>query len=151
MPTPSTIAAVGHVLATRAGVVIGDATLRMPTATQGTLSLGGIEWPISGDPSTKTLRGTAQGATVDLNIRTRSLLKGTFDGAPLELMRAVLRPISASEMSQSDPGPTGQMQAILESTPDYEAGWIMRGGRWRSQATRAQVTTWLPPARVWTC
>jgi hypothetical protein len=120
MAAPSTINAVGYFIAKRAGVVVGEATLRMKNATQGTLALGTVEWAITGDPSKKTLHGTAPGSVVDLKITTRSLLKGTVDGATLELARAVLRPIPAAEMAQSDPGPTGAMKAVMAATPDYK-------------------------------
>ena len=119
MPAPSTVNAAGFYLATRAGAAAGDAALRMTTATRGTLGFGGLEWNVTGDPATKKLRGTASGSVVDLRIVNRSLLKGTVDGAPLELARAVQRPIPAAEMAQSDPGPAGSMKAIMDATPDY--------------------------------
>ena len=45
-------------------------------ATKGTLRLGGQEWTITGDPSTKKLRGTRPGSVVDLKIVNRRLLIG---------------------------------------------------------------------------
>lgn len=98
---------------------MGEATLRMKNATQGTLALGRLEWKVSGDPPAKKLRGTAPGSVVELKIVTRSLLKGTVDGGTLELTRAVLRPIPAAEMAQSDAGPMGTMKALMDATPDY--------------------------------
>jgi hypothetical protein len=118
---PSTVSAVGYFAATRGGVLVGEATLRMKNATQGTLALGGVEWTITGDPSTKQLHGIASGSVVELKIVTRSLLKGTVDGATLELVRSVLRPIPAAEMAQADPGPTGTMKAVMDATPDYQS------------------------------
>lgn len=121
MATPSTVSAAGYFLATRAGAAAGEATLRMESATKGTLSLAGQEWQLIGDPLKKNFHGTAPGSVVELKIVNRSLLKGTVDGATLELARAVLRPIPAAEMTQSDAGPTGAMKAIMDATPDYEA------------------------------
>jgi hypothetical protein len=121
MSAPSTVSAAGFFTARRDGAAIGEATLRMQNAAQGTLALGGIQWTITGDPAAQKLHGTASGTTLDLKIQTRSLLKGTVDGTPLELTRAVLRPIPAAEMSQSDPGPTGALKAVIDGTPDYEA------------------------------
>jgi len=121
MAAPATIAATGYFLASRAGVPVGEATLRMKNATRGTLALGGLEWKVKGDPAAKKLRGTRSGSVVDLKIINRSHLKGTVDGDALELMRAILRPISATEMAQSDSGPTGAMKAFMDATPDYQA------------------------------
>ena len=119
MAAPSTVNATGYFYAIRAGAAVGDATLRMKNATQGTLVLGGQKWKLTGDPATKKFRGTASGSVVELKIMTRSRLKGMVDGATLELNRAVLRPIPAAEMAQSDAGPTGAMKSLMESTPDY--------------------------------
>ncbi len=119
MAAPGTIAAVGYFQATRAGAAAGEASLRMATATKGTLSLGGKEWKLTGNTTAKTFHGTATGSVVDLKIKTRSLLTGTVDGDALSLMRAVLRPIPAAEMAQSDPGPTGAIKAVMDATPDY--------------------------------
>ena len=41
MAAPVTIGATGYFEATRAGAVVGEATLRMKNATKGTLSLAG--------------------------------------------------------------------------------------------------------------
>ena len=62
MAAPPTISADGFYVATRAGSVVGEATLRMKTATRGTLAFGGLDWKIAGDPSKKKLRGTATGS-----------------------------------------------------------------------------------------
>jgi hypothetical protein len=121
MAAPTTVAAAGYFTATRAGVAAGEATLRMTNATTGTLSLGGQQWNLAGDPKTKKLHGTKAGSVMDLKIINRGRLTGTVDGDTLELVRAVLRPIPASELAQSDPGPTGAMKAIMDATPDYEA------------------------------
>ena len=121
MASPPTITAAGFFSARRAGTPIGDATLMMTTATQGTLALGGVQYAIGGDPAAKRLHGTAAGSILDLKIKTRSLLNGTVDGAPLELTRSVLRPIPAAEMAQSDPGPAGAIKTVMDATPDYKA------------------------------
>src|SRR5678816_3996940 len=104
MPAPITVSAAGYFLATRAGAPVGEATLRMKSATKGKLSLAGQEWTITGDATKKTLRGTKAGSVVQLKIVNRNSLKGTVDGDTFELTRAVLRPIPAAEMSQSDAG-----------------------------------------------
>jgi len=120
MATPPTVAAAGFFAAQRSGAPLGDATLIMSTATQGRLDLGGVRYSVVGDPAAKRLRGTAAGSTVDLKIKTRSLLAGTMDGTPVELVRSVLRPIPAGEMAQSDPGPPGAIKAVMDATPDYK-------------------------------
>ena len=107
MAAPPTVNAAGYYVATRAGAVAGEATIRMRTATLGTLGLGGLEWRITGDPSAKKLRGTRSGSVVDLRIVNRSVLKGTVDGVPLELARYVLRPIPAAELWKLAPGAGG--------------------------------------------
>ena len=68
MAAPSTITAVGYFLATRAGVAAGEATLRMSSATDGTLSLGGQTVEADRRPGAKTFHGTAPGSVVDLKI-----------------------------------------------------------------------------------
>jgi hypothetical protein len=93
----------------------------METATKGTLSLAGRTWTLRGDPATKKLTGRAVGSVLELKIVRRSLLRGTVDGAPLELVRAVLRPIPPAERAQFDAGPTGAMRTFLGSVPDYQA------------------------------
>jgi len=113
------VSAAGYFAARRDGVLVGEATLRMKNATQGNLTLDGMDWTLTGDPSTKRFHGTASSSVVDLTIVTRSLLKGTVDGATLELARSVLRPIPAAEMQQSDPEPTGKMKDVMAATPDY--------------------------------
>jgi hypothetical protein len=107
MATPPTVSATGFFAARRAGTSVGEATLTMSSATQGALDLAGVHYALGGDPAAKRFDGTAAGSTLDLKIKTRSLLTGTVDGAPLELTRAVLRSIPAAELAQSDPGPTG--------------------------------------------
>jgi hypothetical protein len=116
----SSIRAAGHFVATRAGVMAGDATLWMETATAGTLSFGGQAWAITGDPTAKTLRGTARGLTVALTIVTRNRLSGTLNVVSLTLARTVLRPIPPDELAQSDSGLTGAIRAIMDATPDYQ-------------------------------
>ena len=93
MAAPPTISADGYYVATRGGVVVGEATLRMKTATKGTLAFGGLEWNVTGDPSKKKLRGTAAGSVADSKIVNRRVLSGTIDGEKVEMTRVVLRPI----------------------------------------------------------
>jgi hypothetical protein len=93
----------------------------MKDATHGTFSQGPQVWKLKGDPAKKKFRGTAADSVVELRIVNRSHLKGTMDGDALELVRAVLRPIPAAEMTQSDPGPSGEMKTFMDATPDYEA------------------------------
>ena len=121
MAAPPTVSAAGYYVATRAGIVVGEAIVRMRTATNGTLALGGLEWTITGDASKKKLRGARPGSVVDLKIVNRRVLKGTVDGDALELARAMLRPIPAAEMAESDPGPSGTIKAVMDATPDYQA------------------------------
>jgi hypothetical protein len=93
----------------------------MKDATAGRFSLGGHEWKLKGDPVAKTFHGTASGSVVDLKLVDRNQLNGTIDGSALELVRAVLRPIPAAEIAQSDGGPIGAMKTFMDVTPDYEA------------------------------
>lgn len=118
---PSTISATGFFTAARAGAPAGEATLAMSTATKGALTLGGQQFKLTGDPSARKFHGTNGGSVVDLKIMNRSTLKGTVDGDVLLLTRAVLRPIPAAEMSQSDPGPAGALKTFMDATPDYRA------------------------------
>jgi len=120
MATPPTVSAAGYFAARRAGTSLGEATLLMSNSTSGSLRLSGRQYAIEGDPAAKRLHGTSSGSTLDLRIKTRSLLTGTLDGAVLELTRNVLRPIPAAELAQHDPGPTGPMKAVLDATPDYK-------------------------------
>ena len=120
MAVPSTVSAVGYFQVKRAGTPAGEAILRMKNAKQGTLTLGGQRWRLQGDSATKTFHGTAPGSKVDLKILTRNVLKGSVDGATLELTRAVLRPIPAAEMAQFDAGPEGAMKTFMDATPDYK-------------------------------
>ena len=119
MSAPPTVAAAGFFAATGANPPLGEVTLRMSSATQGTLTFGGSSWTVMGDPAKKQLHAVAGGSVIDLKIVTRSLLKGTHEGGALQLTRLVLRPISATEMAQSDPGPTGAIKAAMDATPDY--------------------------------
>ena len=121
MTAPSTVNASGFFSATIGGIASGEAVLRMETATRGTLSMGGRSWTLQGDPATKKLTGRAAGSVLELKIVKRSLLRGKVEGAPLELVRAVLRPIPPAERAQFDAGPAGAMRAFLESVPDYQA------------------------------
>src|SRR6188768_3356322 len=121
MPAPIAVSAAGYFLASRAGAAVGEATLRMKSATKGKLSLGTQDWNITADSAKKTLRGTKSGSVVQLEIVNRNLLEGTVDGDAFELSRAVLRPIPPSEMAQSDAGPTGAMKELIDATPDYRA------------------------------
>ncbi len=121
MAAPTTIGACGFFAASRAGSPAGEATVRMTSATRGTLTLAGQEWKLTADSAKKKLRGKRPGSTLELTIKTRSRLVGTVDGDALELTRNVLRPIPAAELAQSDAGPTGTMKTIMDGTPDYEA------------------------------
>ena len=121
MAAPSTIGACGYFSLTRAGAPAGEALLRMRSATKGTLTSGGQEWALTGDPAKKTYRGKRPGSLLELKITNRSLLKGTLDGDPVTLARNVLRPIPPAERAQSDAGPASPMRAILDATPDYQA------------------------------
>ena len=85
MAAPVTIGATGYFEATRAGAVVGEATLRMKNATKGTLSLAGQRWNLKGDPAAKTFRGTGSGSVVELTIVKRGLLTGTVDGDTLRI------------------------------------------------------------------
>jgi hypothetical protein len=93
----------------------------MRTATRGTLTFDGREYRLTGDVASGRFRGTGGGSVIQLRIVNRSSLKGTADGDTLELQRNVLRPISAAEMRQSDPGPTGSMKTFMDSIPDYQS------------------------------
>ena len=119
MAAPVTVSASGFFAATRAGAPAGEATLRMTSATKGTLSLGAERWNLVGDVAARKFRGTNAGSVVELKIFTRSHPKGTVDGDTLELVRSVLRPLPAAEMAQSDSGPAGAMKTLLEAAPDY--------------------------------
>jgi hypothetical protein len=119
MAAPATINAVGYFAATRAGSAAGEATLRMKSATRGSLTLGKHTWKLTGNLTKKSFHGTRSGSVLDLKIVNRSHLKGTVDGDTLELQRNVLRPIPSSEKSKSDSGPKGKAKAIIAATPDY--------------------------------
>ncbi len=121
MPAPATVRASGFFAATRAGMEAGEATLRMSSATRGTLSFGGRQWRVTGDPAAKTLRAKAGCTVAQLTIVNRGRIVGSVEGDALELVRAVLRPIPAAEMAQSDAGPQGAIKTIMNSVPDYEA------------------------------
>src|SRR5687768_16777906 len=120
MAAPITVRAAGIFDATQGGAPAGEATVWMRTATQGSLELGGQEWKLTGNATTKKFRATLSGSVVQLKIVNRNTLSGDVDGTPLELTRAVLRPIPAAEMAQSDPGPTGTMKTFMDTVPDYE-------------------------------
>ena len=119
MAAPATVSASGYFAVTRAGATGGEAILRMTSATKGTLAFGGHTWKLTGDVAKKKFKGKRTGSVLELTIKTRSQLKGTVDGDTLELTRAVLRPIPAAELAQSDPGPTGAMKTVIDATPDY--------------------------------
>jgi hypothetical protein len=121
MATPATVRAAGRFDATRGGTGAGEAVLRMKTATQGSLSLGGQEWPLAATTATKRFHGQLGGKSLDLKIINRNLLKGSVDGATLELARLTLPPIPAAEMAQSDAGPTGALKTFMGTVPDYQA------------------------------
>ncbi len=121
MAAPSTIAATGIFGAAGPGASSEEAVLRMESATRGSLAMGSHTWRLIGDPGGRTFRGKAGDAALELRIVTRSRLRGTVDGSAVELSRAVLRPIPAVEMAQSDAGPTGEMKTLMGSVPDYQA------------------------------
>lgn len=121
MAAPVTVNACGDFEASLGGQPAGEARLRMQSATRGALVLAGRTWRLTGDPAQRRFRGRADGSTLELKIVDRNTLRGTADGSALELVRQVLRPIPASEMAQSDPGPAGSMKALLDSVPDYGA------------------------------
>jgi hypothetical protein len=121
MATPPTVRAAGFFAARRAGTPIGEATVRMRNATAGTLTLDGQTYSLAGDVAKKKLTGTRSGSIVDLKINNRRELSGKVDGDALELSRIVLPSIPAAEMAQSDAGPSGSIQAVMDATPDYQA------------------------------
>lgn len=121
MAAPATVSAAGIFSASQGGAPAGDAVLRMTDAVSGSLSLGARAWVLTADPANKTYQGRAPGSSLSLKIANRSALKGSLDGAPLALVREVLRPIPPEELAQSDPGPAGSMKAFLDSVPDYRA------------------------------
>ncbi len=102
MAAPSTVNASGDFQVTVGGSPAGEAALRMQNATSGSLAMAGRVWWPTGDPVAKKFRGQASGSTLDLKIVSRNALRGTVDGSPLELARAVLRPIPPAEMAQSE-------------------------------------------------
>ena len=76
MAAPLTIRATGYFIASRGGTSAGEAVLRMKNATHGTLSFGGNEWKLRGDPTAKTFRGTGQGSV----IASENLKRQSFEG-----------------------------------------------------------------------
>ncbi len=120
MAAPATVKASGHYDATLGGAAAGPASLRMKDATRGSLELDGRAWRITADPATKRFRGTSSGSVIELKVVNGNLLRGTLDGDPVELSRAVLRPIPAAEMAKFDPGPKGALKTFMNSTPSYE-------------------------------
>lgn len=119
MATPRTVSAAGVFHAKHDGQSAGEAVLRMKTATRGSLTMSARSWQLTGDAAAGKFRGRPAGSSLELKIVNRSLLRGSLDGDPLELTRAVLRPIPPAEMGQADAGPTGAMKALLASVPDY--------------------------------
>jgi len=120
MAAPPTVGAAGYFAATRAGHSIGEAVLRIVDAAKGTLEIAGQHWKLTGDPAKKTFSGKKGSSALALKIINRSRLVGTVGSDSLELIRAVLRPIPASELATSDAGPTGSIKAIMDATPDYQ-------------------------------
>lgn len=121
MTAPSTVNAAGYYAATVDGAAAGEAIVRMESATKGSLDMGGITWKLTCDSVTRKLAGKAPGSSLDLRIVNRNQLTGSVDGKTMALSRAVLRPIPAAEMAQSDAGPTGSIKTIIDGTPDYKA------------------------------
>ena len=121
MAAPTTINASGYFSVSRQGTNLGEGVIRMPTATKGSLELGGQIIKLTGNPAAKTLRGKLGAQTFTLKITNRNLLSGNAGSDKLELVRRVRREIPAGEMSKFDAGPPATIQAILNATPDYLA------------------------------
>ncbi|WP_119392935.1 hypothetical protein [Taklimakanibacter lacteus] len=121
MAAPATVSAAGYFSVSRAGTSLGEGVIRMPTATKGSLALGGQTIVLKGVPATRTFTGKLGGTPFTLKIKNRNLLSGKIGADKLELSRLVLRPIPAAEMAQFDPAPPAAVQAIFTATPDYLA------------------------------
>ncbi len=121
MAAPATVNASGYFSVARANAGLGEAVIRMTSATRGTLALGGSTIRLRGDAVTKTLTGKLAGQSFALKIKNRNLLRGRIGADGLELSRLTLRPIPAGERTQFDPGPPPAVKAIFDATPDYLA------------------------------
>ncbi|QIG47042.1 hypothetical protein G5V57_04330 [Nordella sp. HKS 07] len=119
MAAPATVSASGFFSMTRANAGLGEAVIRMASATSGTLALGGSTIRLRGDAATKTLTGRLSGQAFSLKIKNRNLLSGKVGADTLELSRVTLRPIPASEQAQFDAGPPPPVKAIFDATPNY--------------------------------
>ncbi|MGH8663878.1 MAG: hypothetical protein ACREUX_06390 [Burkholderiales bacterium] len=120
MAAPSTIGAAGYYRATGAGFDATEAVIRMRNATRGTLAIGDRTWRLSADPDRKRLEGKFRRSVVSLRIANRTRLAGKLDGEALELVRSVLQPIAGAELAEFDAGPSADVQALMDATPDYE-------------------------------
>ena len=93
----------------------------MPTATKGSLELGGQTMTLTGDSAAKTLKGKLGGQTFNLKIKTRNLLSGKVGADKLELVRQVLRTIPARRNVEIRCRPSGRYPGDTDATPDYLA------------------------------
>ncbi len=137
LPAPLSIQAVGlYKVSTGA-----KARLDMSDAINGSLSIGGKSFTITGDAkgnfagtSTRDIVSVISGrrrprSKVTLAVQTTppnatnrvfvTGLTGTLDGEPITLTRDVGLPIPASELAQSDAGPTGEWKRFFDGVPDY--------------------------------
>lgn len=121
MAAPVTVSAAGYFGVVRANAGLGEALIRMTSATKGSLTLGAETIVLKGTLETKTLSGKLAGEAFILKIKNRNLLSGKIGADTLELSRLTLRPIPAGEKAQFDPGPPPAVKAIFQATPDYLA------------------------------
>jgi hypothetical protein len=121
MAAPSTIAAAGFFDLTRNGTSLGEAQVFMASATAGTLRFQGQDRALTANSTSKTLKGKIGTEDFSLKMLNRKRFTGKISGDDLEFNRLILRPRSAAEMAQSDPGPNSSFQAIFAATPDFVA------------------------------
>ncbi|HTP29311.1 MAG TPA: hypothetical protein VMK12_27065 [Anaeromyxobacteraceae bacterium] len=119
MSPPPLVSLAGVFDATVGGTAAGETVLRIVTATTGTLLLQNKTWSVTYASEPKSLHSTAPDGSLKLTATNHNLLAGTIGTSPVKLERAVLRPISPSELAQSDPGPTGALKAFFKTVPDY--------------------------------
>ena len=121
MAAPSTVSAAGFFTVTRNGAAAGEAMIFMASATSGTLRFQGQDSTLSATVASKTVRGKIGGQSFSLRMESRKRLRGMIGGEPLLFERLILRPRTAADLAQSDPGPPPAFQAIFSATPDYVA------------------------------